>query len=396
MKQNLQIAVSFDETYIDQFLTVVNNIYTLHKQYTNPSRCSNDLLNITDTLEFFVCYDGNLSNLPAIQSYITSIFPTIIFNYKHVPTECKEIYKFLVENYPFSRSRNTLQTCSVYYRLFLDTIWPTLDGLVLQIDLDLVFKQPVKSLFQLVYDMSKTTKHSLYACEWPAIQCWDFKLSTLGPNEQQEWIPIRGKTILQYYVDKWFKWFIECSRTLNTPINYLDYCTDLSTKNAIHFNAGVLMFDLTEYRRNNIQQICKDCVVIQKKFHTFFHNDQGLLNFVFFNKVGIIPKSWNLTDYGCGYYYLLHPTPEIQKEFKEANIIHFNGQYKPWQHTDNIPLHALELWKTYELSCLKNIILTKVAEIPKHYNVNSNFKEQLISNLTKVQKNLTQNDKIPN
>ena len=359
LKQNIQIAVSFDEKYVDRFLTIVNNICAFRNQRTHQIHDLKSNVNkllIIDTLEFFICYNGSLNNLSDIQRLVKTRFPEVIFNFKHVPTECPQLEEFLLKNYPFIQARDTLQTCSLYYRMCLDTIWPDLNGLVLQIDLDLIFRRDVKSLFDLVIDMSQTTEHILYACAGRDIYCWDLKLSIMKPDELHEWTRVKGKRVLQHYVNDWFNWFMECASTVEAiDVNYYKkHCINIATENATHFNAGVLMFNITKYRENNIQQICRDCMVLHKKFNMFFHNDQGILNFVFFNNVGALPISWNLVDYGCGHNYLLNPNAKCKDEFDESNIVHFNGPYKPWCNSsiDKIPLHALELWRKYE-----NIIL---------------------------------------
>ena len=86
----------------------------------------------------------------------------------------------------------------------------------------------------------------------------------------------------------------------------------------------------------------------------FFHNDQGILNFLFFGNVGVLPASWNLTDYGCGHQYIINPTVEHKKTFNEANVIHFNGPYKPWHNSNvnKIPQHALNLWEKHKATVL--------------------------------------------
>jgi len=139
------------------------------------------------------------------------------------------------------------------------------------------------------------------------------------------------------------------------------------SKTATHFNAGVLLFNLTEYRSKQLNKLCEICILAQNHTRIFNHNDQGILNFVFFNNIielnSLWPQphlvnertrphcSWNACDYGFKRDNMRnHPLNSIIEErFANGHIIHCNGPHKPWHETPPIPEYVTSLWKKFEI-----------------------------------------------
>jgi lipopolysaccharide biosynthesis glycosyltransferase len=360
--QNFQIIVSLDDEYLQQFSTLINNIQSLDSSYTTPAFVQNEpCLNIfTSKIEFFVCYDGKRDHLNDISTYFINNFPDFVFHFKHIPSECERLYEFLNDHYPYSESRNTLQSCSVYYRMVLDEIWPELEGWALNVDLDVVFKMHPKKMFYDTVNLDRQqTKFALYACPYPKIECWDLK-PLVQDSLYGEWLNVEGRGILQIFVDKWIEEFAQLIQQYRPETNLTQFPCNFKTS-AIHFNAGVLMFNITRYRQNEFNKVCRECIVLQKQFNCFRHNDQGILNFVFFNRLGSLTSNWNICDFGCNLPKLYNPTPQQINEFKQAYLIHFNGPYKPWDILARVPQNAKELWKQYEKPISKELLLKIIA-----------------------------------
>ncbi|MBQ4151371.1 MAG: glycosyltransferase family 8 protein [Clostridia bacterium] len=88
-----------------------------------------------------------------------------------------------------------------------------------------------------------------------------------------------------------------------------------------YFNAGVLVINLEEFRKNKIEEKFIDFVT--KYDFDLLDPDQAYLNFLCRNKTHILPNGWNKV-----------PLP-IPCEGKK-NIVHYALYKKPWQYDDVI------------------------------------------------------------
>lgn len=93
---------------------------------------------------------------------------------------------------------------------------------------------------------------------------------------------------------------------------------DLSEKK-IYFNAGFMVMDLKELRRNNkFQRTLEFCRETEMELEL---NEQDALNIIFENEFKELPLIWNVTH-------------GIQEEnsfcMEEVGIIHYTGSIKPW------------------------------------------------------------------
>ncbi|MBE6733068.1 MAG: glycosyltransferase family 8 protein [Ruminococcaceae bacterium] len=158
-----------------------------------------------------------------------------------------------------------------YYRLFIASLFPQYDK-ILYLDCDLV----------VLDDISK-----LYNTE-------------LGQN-------ILGAVSDQYVSNtKEFRRYVEKAIGVD-PDTY--------------FNAGVLVINLKEFRRNKIEE--KFIKLITEYDFDLLDPDQAYLNYLCFDKTLLLPNGWNKspTDIACE---------------GDKNIVHYNLYKKPWQYDDVI------------------------------------------------------------
>lgn len=88
-----------------------------------------------------------------------------------------------------------------------------------------------------------------------------------------------------------------------------------------YVNAGVLLLNLTEFRKNRIEE--RFIELIRDYDFDLLDPDQAYLNYLCYGKIYILPSSWNK-----------EPLPHIIEE--EKNIVHYALYKKPWQYDDVI------------------------------------------------------------
>lgn len=88
-----------------------------------------------------------------------------------------------------------------------------------------------------------------------------------------------------------------------------------------YFNAGVLVMNLKEYRKNGIEE--KFINLITEYDFDLLDPDQAYLNYLCLGKTHILPNGWNKA-----------PTPLLCEGKK--NIVHYALYKKPWQFEDLI------------------------------------------------------------
>jgi lipopolysaccharide biosynthesis glycosyltransferase len=110
-----------------------------------------------------------------------------------------------------------------------------------------------------------------------------------------------------------------------------------------YFNSGVLVIDLTRWRRQQIFDVLRD--YIANNADKLVDADQDALNACLFDKRRPVPFVWNVI---VPFYFNYHPLgiskAELRQVRRDARIIHFNGPSKPWSYQCNHPRKA-EYWK---------------------------------------------------
>lgn len=124
---------------------------------------------------------------------------------------------------------------------------------------------------------------------------------------------------------------------------------ELRIPSSEYFNSGVLLINCNAWRRENITARCLDLAYREK---SYLNPDQDILNVICRGRVKYLHQGWN-----CMWQYYLksgfqYSTPqgiiEFARHFKNAEIIHFNSNLKPWNTDDG--LFAARFWRYAHLS----------------------------------------------
>ena len=139
-----------------------------------------------------------------------------------------------------------------------------------------------------------------------------------------------------------------------------------------HFNAGVILFNLKEIRKENILALRKVASSILSK--TVF-NDQSSLNFLFKNRVlWVHPYLYNF-PINRGFLGDLQSDEAYQLLLKKAYILHYANIFKPWLSDENSlgniiwkenekrMIHQTQFTFPFKERCLLPSMLNKI-EIP--------------------------------
>lgn len=132
----------------------------------------------------------------------------------------------------------------------------------------------------------------------------------------------------------------------------------------IYINAGVLLINLKELRKLNINEMIDSYLNKYEKFINYA--DQDILNGVFKNKIGILKPNYNVMTIDAVYTYndinvLRHPTnyyneQEFNFAISNSSIIHFTTNMcivRPWYLNTNHPF-ADKFRKYLEISPWRN------------------------------------------
>ena len=168
---------------------------------------------------------------------------------------------------------------TTYYRLFIPTMFPQYNK-ALYLDSDIVILSDVANLFNT--NIGKNLVGAI-------------------PDESVQIVP-------EFY--KYVENFLGVER-----INY--------------FNAGILVMNLDEMRKQNFEEKFLN-LLMTVKFNVA--QDQDYLNVICKDKVKYISFSWNKMPFKCN-----------NVNIQDLNIIHYNLSFKPW-HYDDI-LYQEEFWK---------------------------------------------------
>jgi lipopolysaccharide biosynthesis glycosyltransferase len=129
-----------------------------------------------------------------------------------------------------------------------------------------------------------------------------------------------------------------------------------STRPAVHgfppgsqyFNAGVMLIDLNSWRAHGYRDQCLK--YLSEHPEAAIDADQDILNICLRTDWVPLPYYWNMIS---PFYFLSHDlklTPaELDEARRQARIIHFNGDSKPWSYFSRHPRRA-EYWKYLRLT----------------------------------------------
>ena len=91
---------------------------------------------------------------------------------------------------------------------------------------------------------------------------------------------------------------------------------------------------------------------VQAKKKIFKHNDQGIMNIVFYKNFKKIDIKWNVYGYGHNWdsdNLVIILKEILNKKFDDSYIIHYTGPNKPWIcKKDHIIPKCVKLWNYYE------------------------------------------------
>lgn len=150
-------------------------------------------------------------------------------------------------------------------------------------------------------------------------------------------------------------------------------------KKVFYFNSGVMLMDLNKMRENDYTAKLIDYRI--NGYNEYM--DQDALNYILKDDVVELPFKYNTqllflsicNEFDKIYAYLSLNNNERNKEevVKEAEIIHYSGNKKPWRHTDGA---EHELWTYYYYSSpYKEVMLNRTY---------GNVKKKKISVLDKI------------
>jgi lipopolysaccharide biosynthesis glycosyltransferase len=115
-----------------------------------------------------------------------------------------------------------------------------------------------------------------------------------------------------------------------------------------YFNAGILVMNLAEMRRINIEQQFAD-LLSQRTYRVA--QDQDYLNVLCYNKTLLLNKKWNKTPMPGSNIYVI------------PKIAHYKINFKPWRY-DTVP-YAYLFWKYAKNTCFYELLLDVKANYTK-------------------------------
>ena len=308
----MKICYIFDDSYVSQFLTVTNSIIANEKE------------ELANSIEFYIAYFGSEESVATILELAKLHFPNNRFHLKHIPSEFPHLEIKYNRKYDFKKSAAHIQTSSVLCRFDLDEIWTEIDDKILYLDLDILVKHNISELYN-----SLEGSFMFYACNHrqlsDEISCVNFN-EEASPQHTQNFIND---------VKNGYKKYIE-KTTINKQIlqNIIDNNYDFRRP---AFNAGVFLLDLNKYRKNRyFKDFANFLIEINRHENILRHNDQSVLNMIFYGDHGQIDPKWNATDYG---WYNRKEEKLVQERFENSYLIHFCGPEKPWSPSfDDSPI----------------------------------------------------------
>ncbi|MBQ4122060.1 MAG: glycosyltransferase family 8 protein [Clostridia bacterium] len=173
--------------------------------------------------------------------------------------------------------------------------------------------EDIKSRFKDVYHFSVVTYYRLFIAslfpQYDKVIYLDCDLVVLGDISELYYTEL-GDNILgaapEQYVQNTKEFRLYAEKALGVdPDGYV--------------NAGVLLINLKEFRKNNIEE--KFIKLISEYDFDLLDPDQAYLNYLCLGKIHILPNGWNK-----------EPMPLLCEGRK--NIVHYALYQKPWQYRD--------------------------------------------------------------
>ena len=220
----------------------------------------------------------------------------------------------------------------------------------------------IKARFKNVYHFSIVTYYRLFIAslfpQYDKIVYLDCDLVTLGDISELYNVDL-GDNILGAVPDQYvgntneFRLYAEKAIGVN-PDTY--------------FNAGVLLINLKQFRKNNIEN--KFIKFITEYDFDLLDPDQAYLNYLCFGKTYTLPNGWNKA-----------PT-EIPCEGNK-NIVHYALYKKPWQYDDVID--GEHFWHYAKKSPFYKLILSRKANFgEKEKAANEAMAKNIILHANKI------------
>lgn len=173
----------------------------------------------------------------------------------------------------------------------------------------------IKSYFKNVYHFSIVTYYRLFIAslfpQYKKIIYLDCDLVVLGDISELYNIDL-GENILGVVPDQY---------VCNTQEFRLYAEKAIGVNADTYFNAGVLVVNLEQFRKDNIEK--KFMKLITQYNFDLLDPDQAYLNYLCYGKTHMLPNGWNKS-----------PTNTVCEGNK--NIVHYNLYKKPWQYDDVI------------------------------------------------------------
>lgn len=196
--------------------------------------------------------------------------------------------------------------------------------------------EDIKARFKDVYHFSVVTYYRLFIAslfpQYDKVIYLDCDLVVLGDISELYHIEL-GENILgaapEQYVQNTKEFRLYAEKALGVdPDGYV--------------NAGVLLMNLKEFRKNNIEE--RFIKLITDYDFDLLDPDQAYLNYLCFGRIYVLPNGWNK-----------EPTP-LTCEGKK-NIVHYALYQKPWQYIDMLDgeyfWHYAKQSPFYERICLR-------------------------------------------
>lgn len=118
-----------------------------------------------------------------------------------------------------------------------------------------------------------------------------------------------------------------------------------------YFNAGVLLINLSYWRKNNVQE--RLLRFIKENHNIIYAHDQDVLNAVLYKETKVLSHTWNFRDCFLSKRIYTYPSNVDYSEILEhPAIIHFVSKPKPWEYECRHP-YKMEYFKYLDMSLFK-------------------------------------------
>ena len=114
-------------------------------------------------------------------------------------------------------------------------------------------------------------------------------------------------------------------------------------ENGPYTNSGVLLINLAQWRKENIERQILD--YLQNPKYSLLFEDQDAINFVLAKRIKILDPRWNAQMYWLEKDYNNYP-PCYRQALESPFIVHFAARTKPWQWGSGWHKHTLQ-WRKY-------------------------------------------------